>query len=122
MTNDVEQILTTAALVTELVGNASSAMALYLTVTSGYLLVAYLVGKELTFLQTIIISTLFIFFTSLNTVATISFMENAYFFGSTYGIGRMPGWAPNVVGVCLFSGILAAVKFMWDVRHPKAPS
>ncbi len=119
MTGEVEQILSAAALVNDLVGNASGAMGLYLTVISGYLLVAYLVGKNLTFLQTMIITTLFIFFAGLNTIATISYLNNAHFFGSTYGAGRMPGWAASVVGICLFSGILAAVKFMWDVRHPK---
>lgn len=51
MNADVEQILATAQLVTELFGQATDAMNLYLTVTSGYLLVAYLVGKELTWLQ-----------------------------------------------------------------------
>ena len=119
MTSDVEQILTTATLVTELMANAGSAMTLYVTVVSGYLLVAYLVGKELTFLQTTIISTLFMIFTTLNAVATMTYMQNAIFFGTHYGVGRMPSWAPFGSGIVLFLGILASVKFMWDVRHPK---
>jgi hypothetical protein len=94
-------------------------MSLYLTVSSGYLLVAYLVGKELSFLQTTIITTLFMFFTITNTVATVLYMQSAYYFSHTYGAGRLPGWTASVTGILLAAGILAAVKFMWDVRHPK---
>ena len=119
MNSEVEQVLATATLVTELLGAASGAMSLYLTVISGYLLVAYLVGKELTFLQTIIITTLFIFFCTTNTIATMSYMQSAHYFGQTYGEGRAPSWAAPVTGTLLALGVFAALKFMWDVRHPK---
>jgi hypothetical protein len=119
MTHDVDQILATATLVTELLGGASSAMSLYLTVLSGYLLVAYLAGKQLSFLQTTIVTVLFMFFTTTNTIATVSYTQSAYYFGHTYGEGRVPSWGAPVIGVLLFFGIMAAVKFMWDVRHPK---
>ena len=119
MTGDVEQILATATLVTELMSGAGNAMSLYLTVVSGYLLVAYLAGKELTSLQTFIITTLFIFMASSNTLAAIGYFQNAYHFGNTFGAGRVPGWGGPVVGTIQSFGILASVKFMWDVRHPK---
>lgn len=119
MTADVEQILAAATVATEILAAAGSAMSLYLTVISGYLLVAYIAGKELTFLQTTIITVLFGFFAGLNTIATMSYMESAHYFGSTYGAGRSPAWAAPAVGTVLFLGILAALKFMWDVRHPK---
>jgi hypothetical protein len=119
MAPDVEQILATASLVTELMGATSSAMSLYLTATSGYLLVAYLRGKELTVLQAAIITTLFVFFTTTNTLAAVGFMQGAFFFGSTYGEGRAPSWGAGVMGALLSLGILASIKFMWDVRHAK---
>jgi hypothetical protein len=119
MNGDIEQLLVTATLVTELFDAASSAMSLYLTVVSGYLLVAYLVGKKLTFLQTTIITILFMFFCTTNTIATVSLMQSAYYFGHTYGEGRVPGWTAATIGILLSLGILAAIKFMWDVRHPR---
>jgi len=119
MNSDIEQLLATASLVTDLFEAANSSMSLYLTVMSGYLLVAYLVGKELTFLQTAIITMLFIFFCTTNTIATMSYIQTAYYFGQTYGEGRAPGWAAPVTGILLSAGIPAAMKFMWDVRHPK---
>lgn len=50
---------------------AVSGMALYLTACSGYLIVAYLVGKKLTRSQNFIISTLFCFMASVMTYAGI---------------------------------------------------
>jgi hypothetical protein len=119
MNSEVEQVLATATLVTELLNAASGAMSLYLTVISGYLLVAYLVGKDLTLLQTTIITTLFIFFCSTNTLATMSYMQNAYYFGQTYGAGRAQEWWAPLSGTLLALGVFAALKFMWDVRHPR---
>ena len=46
MDADTEQVLATAQLVVEQYSAANGAMTLYLTATSGYLLVAYLVGKD----------------------------------------------------------------------------
>lgn len=46
MTADVEQILAAATVATEILAAAGSAMSLYLTVISGYLLVAYIAVKS----------------------------------------------------------------------------
>jgi hypothetical protein len=120
MAPDVEQALATATLVTHLMGGASSAMSLYLTANSGYMFVAYLRGKELMVLQVVIITTLFVFFVSANTIATASYMHNAVYYRNTYGLGRVPSWGGGVMSTIQGLGILASVKFMWDIRHPKA--
>lgn len=49
----------TAELTFSLVGYGMTAMALYFTVVSGYLIVAYLVGEQLSKSQMIIVSSLF---------------------------------------------------------------
>ena len=115
-----EQTIAVAQLVVEQLGGANGAMTLYLTVTSGYLLVAYLAGKELTRLQAAIITCLYVVFTTANTLAVISFFNAAIHYAHTYGAGRMPLWPPYTVGTAFFLGILACLKFMWDVRHPKS--
>ena len=119
MDADVEQIIAVAELTTELLGNAGSAMGLYVTVTSGYLLVAYLAGKELTRLQAVIISVLFVTLATFNTIAVVSYFQSAFYFGHTYGAGRAPYWPVYGLGTLFFLGIFACLKFMWDVRHPK---
>ena len=119
MDAEVEQIIAVAELTAELLGNAGSAMGLYVTVTSGFLLVAYLAGNELTRLQTVIISVLYVTFAVFNTIAVVSYFQNAFYFGHTYGAGRMPYWPVYGLGTLFSLGILASLKFMWDVRHPK---
>ena len=119
MDADVEQILAVAELSAELLGHAGSAMGLYVTVTSGYLLVAYLAGKDLTRLQAVIISVLYVTFAIFNTIAVVTYFQNAFYFGHTYGAGRAPYWPVYGLGVLFSLGILACLKFMWDVRRPK---
>ena len=97
----------------------------YLTITSGYLIAAYLAGRSLTKLQNVTISTLFL-------VMSIMFVFSA--FGSfTRGVVLadklekinpsetffLDAWVTQVTVVILLAGILACIKFMWDVRHPK---
>lgn len=119
MDANLEQVIAVAQLTTEILGQAQSAMGLYLTVISGYLLVAYFLGSELTRLQTVIITVLFVFFGTANTFAIVSYFESAAYFGHTYGAGRAPLWAGPGIAVTFGGGILAALKFMWDVRQPK---
>ncbi len=120
MDADVEQIIAAAELTTELLGNAGSAMSIYVTITSGYLLVAYLAGKDLTRLQAVFISVLYVTFATFNTFAVVSYFQSAFHFGHTYGAGLVPYWPVYGLGTLFPLGILACLKFMWDVRHPKA--
>jgi hypothetical protein len=119
MDTDVEQIIAVAQLTTELVAGGANAMNIYLTATSGYLLVAYLAGKNLTRMQTLIITVLYAVFASFNTIAILSHFNNAFYFGHTYGAGLVPRWPIYGIGILFPLGILASLKFMWDVRHPK---
>ena len=120
MDADVEQIIAVAELTTEILGNAGSAMGLYVTVSSGYLLVAYLAGKDLTRMQAVIITVLYVTFATFNTIAVVSYFQTAFYFGHTYGAGLAPYWPVYGLGSLFALGILACLKFMWDVRHPKA--
>ncbi len=119
METDVEQIVAVAQLTTEQLGGVSNAMNLYLTVTSGFLLVAYFIGKDLTRLQTTIITVLYVVFATFNTLAVMTYFQSAFYFGHTYGLGRVPSWPIYGMPILFGLGILACLKFMWDVRHPK---
>jgi len=116
----MEQTIAVAQLSTELIAGASNAMSIYLTVTSGYLLVAYLAGKDLTRMQAAIITTLYAVFASFNTIAVVTHFDRAVYFGHTYGAGLTPHWPMYGIGILFSLGILACMKFMWDVRHPKS--
>jgi len=119
MNIEIEQTIATAQLVTELLGQAQSSMSLYLTITSGYLLVAYLAGKNLTRLQAAIVTVLYAFFAIATITAVVDYYATAAHFGHTYGEGRAPLWGGSLMGAILCCGVIACLKFMWDVRHPK---
>jgi hypothetical protein len=102
-------------------------MTLYLTACSGYLIVAYLVGSKLTGSQNFIISTLFCFMASVMTYAFYSWTERAM--GYLEAQVALPTPVVNleptpvlakVLTAILALGIVACLKFMWDIRHSKA--
>ena len=119
MEADVEQIIAVGEMVGEFYGQAMVAMSLYVTAVSGYLLVAYFVGERLTALQTAIFTCLFVFFSSFMTFGAYGFFANANYFGLTYGRGLAPQWTDEVCLTLQGLGIIASLKFMWDVRYPK---
>ena len=107
------------------VENGLSALTMYISVFSGYLLVAYLVGARLTPLQCAIATGAFLVF------GGYCIWGNAVFWNVVYVTAielrpARPELLPvdlnpaYVATILLLIGILGALKFMWDVRHPKA--
>lgn len=102
---------------------AMTAMGMYLTTATGYLVTAYLVGRQLTSIQAIIITGLFLWFNLFMAFGTLGYFSRAAYFYSMLQTPP-PGIQMNsviifvAVGFQLF-GIIACLKFMWDVRHPK---
>ena len=119
MDANVEQVIAVATLTTEILGQAQEAINIYLVGVSGYLLVAYFIGKDLSPLQAMIITVLFFTFSAGTTIAMYQYFESAVHFGHTYGEGRAPTMAGAYIALIFSLGILASLKFMWDVRHPK---
>lgn len=102
---------------------AMTAMGMYITVATGYLIAAYLIGRQLTTLQAAIVTVLFAWFSLFMTLGTIGYLSRAAYF---YGLLEVapPGLAMNSTIIFIasgfeFLGIGACLKFMWDVRHPK---
>ena len=117
MTEDVEQILKTASVAVEFTSLSASYTTMYLTFLFGYLIVAYMYGKQMRRSQVVIITTLFFVWSLVNTRAAFLALEQAYFFSQAYGLGRAPKSGPIIVATIQGLGALAALKFMWDVRH-----
>ena len=101
-----------------------AALALSVTVFSGYLLACYLVGAKLTKSQAGFISTAF-------TVTSMVFLWGVtVYFSEGYSAGQLlkeshpsivmlnanPAWIFVSTGL---AAIIGALKFMWDIRHPK---
>lgn len=105
-----------------------SAIGLYVTVCSGYLVVAYLIGSKLTKLQMAIVSALFCFVSGFTTYGVFGWLNRAFGYLEalrSVGDSSLGGSSGNpIVGdiltMIMVAGILACLKFMWDVRHAKA--
>lgn len=104
-------------------GMANAAIMSYLTIFSAYCIVAYMVGSQLTRSQAIVTTVLFLIMALFMTWGTWT-----YFRGSRLLMEQVVGIAGGVMSPVkphqvitplLLIGILAGLKFMWDVRHPK---
>ena len=103
-----------------------TAMGLYVSVCSGYLVAAYLIGSNLTKLQTLIISALYCFVAGTMTYGVFGWFNRAFsYLEALHSVGDSGLGASGapVVGdlltAIMVAGILACLKFMWDVRHPR---
>ena len=106
------------------VENAISTTIMYISVFSGYLIIAYLVGARLTPIQALITTGAFVVFGVWCMWGATVFWNSAYVVGMELHHIR-PELVPldlNPAVVCftlLSIGVFGALKFMWDVRHPK---
>ena len=107
--------------------NAATYIAMLLTLISGYLVIAYLVGTKLSGQQILLVNGLFLLSALSMAFPTFAAYERASFLLSltseAYRSPRSAGihLAPGASAVIFSGAILASLKFMWDVRHPKLP-
>jgi len=115
-------------LTTGTIDSMYDSVALYLSIVSGYLLVAYLAGANLTRTQTTIISTLFVFGAGLQIWGLISYqIANEEYLAAKAMISPLTKYqqtlasqnAGFIISSILGAGIIASLYFMWTVRHPK---
>ena len=97
----------------------------YVTLLASYLVAAYIAGRQLTSIQSFTVSVLFVFGAFLSAYATFNYMARAIEIATPlvslypdryYGANPTAQKGTFILQV---TGILACLKFMWDVRHPK---
>lgn len=100
---------------------------IYFTLVSAYLVVAFLVGSNLTRIQLLIVNTLYILWSvgTINSLyigmlAAVRLQDGLVEMKSRFYVGDTSTtfW---VLGFMLIqaAGIIASLYFMWSVRHPK---
>lgn len=105
--------------------NVISLLTLFISVMSGYLVVAYLVGKELKTEQVLLVNSLYGAFISFCLFAVHQMSSAAVEDGllaielSTQRTVAPQKWIPFAFVAIMVPMILASFKFMWDIRHPK---
>ena len=107
-----------AELTFSLVGYGMTAMALYFTVTSSYLIIAYRVGKQLSRSQLIIVSSLFLVFAISLVFGTFSFFDAANNYGGS-SRNSVEYWLALSLAVAELIGLIALFKSMYDIRKSK---
>ena len=102
-----------------------SLLTVFITLLSGYLVVAYLVGKKLTFFQVSIVSVLYISLSSLVLFAVYAFTARAtetaqlaMELTTQRTLGPTPSIAWGLLAICVCCTV-ASLIFMWNIRHSK---
>jgi small-conductance mechanosensitive channel len=106
-------------------GLVATYLTTYLTVVSGYLITAYVAGKRFSTSQVILLNCLFVVATAMLTMAV--FASSLRWLSYLEKLEQLvpneiyPMSLPLAIAICFLciAGILASIKFMWDVRHPK---
>jgi hypothetical protein len=102
-----------------------SALGVYMTITSAYLIAAFLAGVKLTTSQVGIISALFITMASTLMIGLYGWTVRGTYYTSELAALNSDAAASGTSGVPIVLtsicsiGILASFKFMWDIRHSK---
>ena len=100
-----------------------SSMVIYLTLVSGYLIVAYSVGERLRGSQALFISALFVLFSSFSIWGAIAYFYLGDVYGMQsdtvpYGVIRPDYLSPPVViGVVEVLGVVGCLNFMYAIRR-----
>ena len=106
-------------------GNVISLTVVQISLLSGYLITAYLAGKNLTRAQVVIVNGLYLLMSAF-VLMSIFTLSNRATEMATIAIemssdrGLTPQhWLPLGVIVIFSVCLLSSLKFMWDVRHSK---
>ena len=111
-----------------LIERSEAAGLAFLTVVSGYLIVAYLVGEKLTKGQVILVSALFFCYafaqilaqmSQINSIITIDRIMYESFPESPLQTDANTARLGYVWPLLELLAILASLHFMWSIRHPK---
>ena len=107
-------------------GLSLDVLSLYMTITSGYLIVAYLAGSKLTSLQITIVSTLYVFMGVVCTYGLFGLLSRATQLSTQHAAmsGNLTTYASSVIPLVLSAtmagGIVASLVFMWNTRKHAA--
>ena len=106
-------------------GNAIALAGLVITLISGYLIAAYIVGANMTHSQSVLINILYIGFASFLVLSFFAFSQSAIHLDAlAYEMSTQRSIEPRpelayAVGIFMGFCVLASLKFMWDIRHPQ---
>lgn len=103
----------------------TAVVSVFLTILSGYLVIAWLVGAKLTRAQVGLINTLFVGFQGMEILAWggrwmfyFRCLNELESFDPVFYRVTSPV-VVSLFGILMLASIFGSLKFMWDIRHPK---
>ena len=117
----------TSDLLNGVISNQLAGQALFITIISAYLVVAYTVGDKLTKYQVSFINITFILFSLTGLRGGVALIELIYEYSALKADLLQTGESMDTVGALalwMIAGVrvmlvLGSLIFMWQVRHPK---
>lgn len=109
-------------------GNSLTGLAILFSMVSGYMAVAYLVGKSLTGFQVALASAIYTTGCLLMVFSNYSYVREAIVARQEAvqliaempsGVGLSPDLWASITGAIYLSFLVGSLVFMWQVRHPK---
>ena len=106
-------------------GQGIAIFAVWVSVLAGYLVTAYMAGRNLERTQGLILNSTYLFVSALVIFAIFASFKVQAFYSEQ--LRESFPWSPQVSNIYIAIGItvatscatLASLKFMWDIRHPK---
>ena len=102
--------------ISSLTAGALTAIGIYLTIVSGYLIVAYLAGSKLSRSQVVVVSMLFVLFSLYLSLTSFNFINSTYLYSASVGLVSDP-FGAWIMLVLLISGIITSLWFTINVRR-----
>lgn len=106
-------------------GNSQTALGLYLSVLTGYLIIAYLVGNKLTRVQVLIVTVLYVSASAIITLWFFAWWSRALEFAMEARQLNPDRQVANSIGATwaitsmLVMATVASLYFMWSMRHSR---
>ena len=114
-----------ADLVASTIANSLIIAPILISIASAYLVVAWIVGSKLDRSQVLLINSLFVGFTLVFGLSwarriqvALSYQEELLRVNPDR-MAEIGTWLPPGATILMVLIILACLKFMWDIRHPK---
>ena len=100
-----------------------SALALYLTIVSGYLIASFMAGAKLTTVQASFVSSLFVVFASFTCWGVFEYWSNAFLAAQAvkeqFIFNRLDVNPAMFAVPMMMLGIVGCLKFSWDIRQSR---
>jgi hypothetical protein len=115
-----------ADLINSSTGNATPVLMGFMTSVTGYLVLTWFTGDKLKRSQAAMVSTLFVIYSGLFIIAWAARFQSALMYQNELNAinpergGLISQELIYGVVVVLVVIVIASLKFMWDIRHPKA--